>query len=157
MTDKEYKQLVEDISKNVARLILPRMKRMIGESIDLKVKDFVFEAVMNYKEKQKSITEELIPEKKSVASIEETKKELAKRARAKAKSLKEKARAANIDDDTFNLIESAVDVEAEELERTKLQDQILTEHAGTIKASEVESGDVVLPEQINYSELLRDL
>jgi len=167
-------QLTKNIAVEVAKLLLPRIKKQIAESILQLKKDMIYEQhlaakkVVTRKPTRVVVEEEYddekevdeivnkrIPNKDSVA---EAKKIMAKRAiensREKARKELEKQ---YISEDVLGLINDTELQTADPSLQPKLDRRTIAE-AGTINASSLGKDDIVDdPSQIYYGDLISDL
>lgn len=140
------------IAKEVAKLLLPRMKKIVEESVERKMKDLVYDSVVNGKKKPISEADDWDDEPKnghSVESTNEAKKAIAERSKNRAREIGEKF----FSKDEMDLI---MDTEVPDLNPSSVSESVM-KSAGSVKASELSKHDNVDPEMIDYSEMLADL
>ena len=160
------------IAKHVAKLILPKMKRMVNEAVKSTVKDLVYESVVaNKKENKHQINEEVdtddwdLEEEPVVINgngkskvngekyyNENDFKNAVNRGKQKASDIM-KQHGWDVNDMSNQMI---LDTEVPEMTNDMVDSNMLRE-AGSIKASQVGKDDNIDPANIDYSEMLEDI
>tara|TARA_Y100000034_G_C6773145_1_gene345031 strand:+ start:166 stop:648 length:483 start_codon:yes stop_codon:yes gene_type:complete len=145
----ELTQLIaEQVTKDVAKKLIPKLRRVVREEIDRSMKDMIYEMVMKNQMPLKSVDDEqtLQFEETRPTNVSDAKNFIAQRqsARTKAQQILEKKFQA--DDPFASLIMGAEDPQEEE---DMKQERIL---AGPMKkVTEVSKGDVTMPENIDFT------
>ncbi len=154
------KMLIVEFRKDMIKTILPRVRKTISEEIDRKVKDIVYESVINNKQKSTQTKRQIVEEDydfeeetPSFQNVQRAKKSIAnnQKARQKAKSIADQM----FSDDPIlsEMIATAHDAEEELNERVVMNHERIT-NSELIPISEVNGKEVVDPELIDYSEIL---
>ena len=146
----ELTQLIaEQVTKDVAKKLIPKLRRVVREEIDRSMKDMIYEMVMKQQTPLQNVVEENVVQfdtPQLPANVSSAKNYIAQRqaSRAKAQQILEKK---FDDNDPFaNLI---MDAEDPQEEAEMKQEQIL---AGPMKkVTEVSKGDMTMPENIDFS------
>ena len=148
-TSELTKLIAEQVTKDVAKKLIPKLRRVVREEIDRSMKDMIYEMVMKQQTPLQNVVEENVPQISAPSqpqNVSTAKNYIAQRqaARAKAKNILEDKFA---EDDPFaNLIMDAEDPQEEEQLK---QEQIL---AGPMKkVTEVSKGDMTMPENIDFT------
>ena len=148
-TSELTKLIAEQVTKDVAKKLIPKLRRVVREEIDRSMKDMIYEMVMKQQIPLQNVVEEKVAQfevPSQPANVSEAKNYIAQRqaSRAKAQQLLEDKFA---DDDPFaSLIMNAEDPQEEEEMK---QEQML---AGPMKKiTEVSKGDMTMPENIDFT------
>ena len=148
-TSELTRLIAEQVTKDVAKKLIPKLRRVVREEIDRSMKDMIYEMVMKQQIPLQNVVEENVVQFDPPAqpqNVSTAKNYIAQRqaSRAKAQQLLEDKFA---DDDPFaSLIMDAEDPQEEEQMK---QEQIL---AGPMKKiTEVSKGDMTMPENIDFS------
>jgi hypothetical protein len=169
MTERQAKY----IATQVAKMMMPRIKKIVNEAVKSSVKDIVYESVVqgsNRPKHTKYDTEnmqddwddeldevmDLSKKQKRPNKIAESKEELARRAslRGKAKAAQQMESMGMDPNDSINSL--ILDTEDPEMEQN-IQEHVDIREAGKIKASQLSKGDVIEPSAVDYSEMIADL
>ena len=147
-TSELTKLIADQVTKDVAKKLIPKLRRVVREEIDRSMKDMIYEMVMKNQMPLKSVDDEqtLQFEETGPTNASDAKNFIAQRqsARTKAQQILEKKFQA--DDPFASLIMSAEDPQEEE---DMKQERIL---AGPMKkVTEVSKGDVTMPENIDFT------
>ncbi len=147
-TSELTKLIADQVTKDVAKKLIPKLRRVVREEIDRSMKDMIYEMVMKNQMPLKSVDDEqtLQFEETGPTNVSDAKNFIAQRqsARTKAQQILEKKFQA--DDPFASLIMSAEDPQEEE---DMKQERIL---AGPMKkVTEVSKGDVTMPENIDFT------
>jgi hypothetical protein len=147
-TSELTKLIAEQVTKDVAKKLIPKLRRVVREEIDRSMKDMIYEMVMKNQMPLKSVDDEqtLQFEETRPTNVSDAKNFIAQRqsARTKAQQILEKKFQA--DDPFASLIMGAEDPQEEE---DMKQERIL---AGPMKkVTEVSKGDVTMPENIDFT------
>ena len=146
----ELTQLIaEQVTKDVAKKLIPKLRRVVREEIDRSMKDMIYEMVMKQQTPLQNVVEENVAQfevPSQPANVSQAKNYIAQRqaSRAKAQQLLEDKFA---DDDPFaSLIMDAEDPQEEEQMK---QEQMLA--SPMKKITEVSKGDMTMPENIDFT------
>jgi hypothetical protein len=148
-TSELTKLIAEQVTKDVAKKLIPKLRRVVREEIDRSMKDMIYEMVMKQQTPLQNVVEENVPQISAPSqpqNVSTAKNYIAQRqaSRAKAKNILEDKFAEN--DPFANLIMDAEDPQEEEQLK---QEQIL---AGPMKkVTEVSKGDMTMPENIDFT------
>ena len=148
-TSELTKLIAEQVTKVVAKKLIPKLRRVVREEIDRSMKDMIYEMVMNQQTPLQDVVEENVVEfdaPQQPQNVSSAKNFIAQRqaSRAKAQQILEKKFDEN--DPFANLIMDAEDPQEEEQMK---QEQIL---AGPMKKiTEVSKGDMTMPENIDFT------
>ena len=148
-TSELTRLIAEQVTKDVAKKLIPKLRRVVREEIDRSMKDMIYEMVMKQQIPLQNVVEENVVQFDPPAqpqNVSTAKNYIAQRqaSRAKAQQLLEDKFA---DDDPFaSLIMNAEDPQEEEEMK---QEQML---AGPMKKiTEVSKGDMTMPENIDFT------
>ena len=150
-TSELTKLIAEQVTKDVAKKLIPKLRRVVREEIDRSMKDMIYEMVMKQQTPLQNVVEENVTQFGSTqasqpANVSQAKNYIAQRqaSRAKAQQLLEDKFA---DDDPFaSLIMDAEDPQEEEQMK---QEQMLA--SPMKKITEVSKGDMTMPENIDFT------
>ncbi len=147
-TSELTKLIADQVTKDVAKKLIPKLRRVVREEIDRSMKDMIYEMVMKNQMPLKSVDDEqtLQFEETGPTNVSDAKNFIAQRqsARTKAQQILEKKFQA--DDPFASLIMSAEDPQEEEQLK---HEQLL---AGPMKkVTEVAKGDMTMPENIDFT------
>ena len=154
----ELTQLIaEQVTKDVAKKLIPKLRRVIREEIDRSMKDMLYELVIKQQMPlgNNNVVEDNIAQFNETAqpeNISSAKNFIAQRqaSRAKAQHLIENKFKEG--DPFASLIMSAEDPQEQlDLQQEQLMNKPLT------KIAEVDKSDVIMPEHIDYSESMERL
>ena len=149
----ELTQMIADqVTKDVAKKLIPKLRRIVREEIDRSIKDMLYEMVVK---QQTPLRNNNFIEDDTVQFNEETQPEnvstaknfIAQRQASRAKEKQILESKFKSDDPFSSLIMDAQDPQ-EELNIQ--QEQIMTTPMKNV--AEVNTGDITMPENINYSE-----
>ena len=154
----ELTQMIADqVTKDVAKKLIPKLRRIVREEIDRSIKDMLYEMVVKQQtplrnnnfieDNTTQFNEEAQPENVSAA-----KNFIAQRQASRAKSQQILERKFKSDDPMASLI---MDVEDPQEELNLQQEQLMT--SPMKKIAEVGSGDKTMPENIDYSQHMERL
>ena len=154
----ELTQMIADqVTKDVAKKLIPKLRRIVREEIDRSIKDMLYEMVVkqqtplrnnNFVEDNTTqFNEETQPENVSAA-----KNFIAQRQALRAKSQQILGRKFKSDDPMASLI---MDVEDPQEELNLQQEQLMT--SPMKKVADVNAGDKTMPENIDYSQHMERL
>ena len=146
----ELTQLIaEQVTKDVAKKLIPKLRRVVREEIDRSMKDMIYEMVMKQQTPLQNVVEENVVQFEAPSqpqNVSSAKNYIAQRqaARAKAQQILEKK--FESDDPFASLIMDAEDPQEEEQLK---HEQLL---AGPMKkVTEVSKGDMTMPENIDFT------
>ena len=148
-TSELTKLIAEQVTKDVAKKLIPKLRRVVREEIDRSMKDMIYEMVMKQQTPLQNVVEEKVAQfevPSQPANVSQAKNYIAQRqaSRAKAQQLLEDKFA--VDDPFASLIMNAEDPQEEEEMK---QEQML---AGPMKKiTEVSKGDMTMPENIDFT------
>ena len=149
----ELTQMIADqVTKDVSKKLVPKLRRIVREEIDRSIKDMLYEMVIK---QQMPLRNNNFIEDNTVQFNEETQPEnvssaknfIAQRQASRAKSQQILKRKFKSDDPMASLI---MDVEDPQEELNIQQERIMTTPMKNV--AEVNTGDITMPENINYSE-----
>ena len=154
----ELTQLIsEQVTKDVAKKLIPKLRRVIREEIDRSMKDMLYELVIKQQMPlgNNNVVEDNIAQFNETAqpeNISSAKNFIAQRQASRAK-------AQNIIENKFkegdpfaNLIMNVEDPQEQlDLQQEQLMNKPMT------KIAEVDKSDVIMPEHIDYSEAMERL
>ena len=150
-TSELTRLIAEQVTKDVAKKLIPKLRRVVREEIDRSMKDMIYEMVMKQQTPLQNVVEENVAQlghsqPTQPANVSQAKNYIAQRqaSRAKAQQLLEDKFA---DDDPFaSLIMNAEDPQEEEEMK---QEQMLA--SPMKKITEVSKGDMTMPENIDFT------
>ena len=150
-TSELTKLIAEQVTKDVAKKLIPKLRRVVREEIDRSMKDMIYEMVMKQQTPLQNVVEENVTQFGSTqapqpANVSQAKNYIAQRqaSRAKAQQLLEDKFA--VDDPFASLIMNAEDPQEEEEMK---QEQMLA--SPMKKITEVSKGDMTMPENIDFT------
>ena len=153
-TSELTKLIADQVTKDVARKLVPKLRKVVREEIDRSMKDMIYEMVVNQQKPLKSVVEEntvdFASERPQNTSAAKSLIAQRQASRNKAKEIIERSMGA--DDPFADLIMSAEDPQ-EELDLK--EQQILSQPMKDIK--DVSKSDRTLPENIDYSAAMERL
>ena len=148
-TSELTKLIAEQVTKDVAKKLIPKLRRVVREEIDRSMKDMIYEMVMKQHTPLQNVVEENVAqfdETVQPENVSSAKSFIAQRQASRAKAQKVLESKFKDDDPFANLIMDAADPQEEE---NLKQEQML---AGPMKkVTEVSKGDVTMPENIDFS------
>ena len=153
----ELTQLIaEQVTKDVAKKLIPKLRRVVREEIDRSMKDMIYEMVMkqqvplrnnNVEDNIAQFDEAAGPE-----NISSAKNFIAKRQASRAKAQHIIESKFKEGDPFANLIMDVEDPQEQlDLQQEQLMNKPMT------KITEVDKNDVIMPEHIDYSEAMERL
>ena len=148
-TSELTRLIAEQVTKDVAKKLIPKLRRVVREEIDRSMKDMIYEMVMKQQIPLQNVVEENVVQFDPPAqpqNVSTAKNYIAQRqaSRANAQQLLEDKFA--VDDPFASLIMNAEDPQEEEEMK---QEQML---AGPMKKiTEVSKGDMTMPENIDFT------
>ena len=148
----ELTQMIADqVTKDVAKKLIPKLRRIVREEIDRSIKDMLYEMVVKQQtplrnnnfieDNTTQFNEEAQPE-----NVSSAKNFIAQRQASRAKSKQILERKFNSDDPMASLI---MNVEDPQEELNIQQEHIMSAPMKDI--SEVSNSDMIMPENIDYS------
>ena len=153
-TSELTKLIADQVTKDVARKLVPKLRKVVREEIDRSMKDMIYEMVVNQQKPLKSVVEEntvdFASERPQNTSAAKSLIAQRQASRNKAKEIIERSMGA--DDPFADLIMSAEDPQ-EELDLK--EQQILSQPMKDIK--DISKSDQTLPENIDYSAAMERL
>ena len=139
--------IVSGVTKSLAKILLPRVRKMIREEINRGMKDVMLEVIKAQGSRQ-------VVEQSSVASSTAVAKETIanrqNRSRERARAIVEKA--GRSDNPLLDMVINAEDPQEEK--ELMMQEQL---QQPMIDSKEVQRGDIVSPENINFNDRLEKL
>ena len=148
-TSELTRLIAEQVTKDVAKKLIPKLRRVVREEIDRSMKDMIYEMVMKQQIPLQNVVEENVVQFDPPAqpqNVSTAKNYIAQRqaSRAKAQQLLEDKFA--VDDPFASLIMNAEDPQEEE---DMKQEQMLA--SPMKKITEVSKGDMTMPENIDFT------
>ena len=153
----ELTQLIaEQVTKDVAKKLIPKLRRVVREEIDRSMKDMIYEMVMKQQvQLRNNNVEDNIAQFDEAAgpeNISSAKNFIAKRQASRAKAQHIIESKFKEGDPFANLIMDVEDPQEQlDLQQEQLMNKPMT------KITEVDKNDVIMPEQIDYSEAMERL
>ena len=139
--------IVSGVTKSLAKILLPRVRKMIREEINRGMKDVMLEVIKAQGSRQ-------VVEQSSVASSTAVAKETIanrqNRSRERARAIVEKA--GRSDDPLLDMVINAEDPQEEN--ELMMQEQL---EQPMVDSKEVQRGDTVSPENIDFNDRLEKL
>ena len=139
--------IVSGVTKSLAKILLPRVRKMIREEINRGMKDVMLEVIKAQGSRQ--VVEQSSVES-STAVVKETIAKRQNRSRESARAIVEKA--GRSDDPLLDMVINAEDPQEEK--ELMMQEQL---QQPMIDSKEVQRGDIVSPENINFNDRLEKL
>ena len=156
-TSELTKLIAEQVTKDIAKKLIPKLRRVVREEIDRSMKDMLYELVVKQQMplRNNNVVEDNIAQFNETAqpeNISSAKNFIAQRqaSRAKAQHLIENKFK---EGDPFASLIMNVEDPQEQLD---LQQELLMNKPMT-KIAEVDKSDVIMPEHIDYSESMERL
>ena len=154
----ELTQMIADqVTKDVAKKLIPKLRRIVREEIDRSIKDMLYEMVVKQQtplrnnnfieDNTTQFNEETQPE-----NVSSAKNFIAQRQASRAKSKQILERKFNSDDPMASLI---MDAEDPQEELNIQQEQLMI--SPMKKVADVSAGDKTMPENIDYSQHMERL
>jgi len=154
----ELTQMIADqVTKDVAKKLIPKLRRIVREEIDRSIKDMLYEMVVKQQtplrnnnfieDNTAQFNEETQPE-----NVSSAKNFIAQRQASRAKSQQILERKFKSDDPMASLI---MDAEDPQEELNIQQEQLMT--SPMKKVADVNAGDKTMPENIDYSQHMERL
>ena len=154
----ELTQMIADqVTKDVAKKLIPKLRRIVREEIDRSIKDMLYEMVVKQQtplrnnnfieDNTTQFNEETQPE-----NVSSAKNFIAQRQASRAKSQQILERKFKSDDPMASLI---MDAEDPQEELNIQQEQLMT--SPMKKVADVNAGDKTMPENIDYSQHMERL
>ncbi len=140
--------IISGVSKALAKILLPRVRKMIREEIDRGMKDIMLEVIRSQGSTQ--VIEAAPAGPASIQSAKETIAQRQNKSRQRARKIIE--RNGNSDDPLLDMIINAED--PQEIQNIKLQEQI---EQPMINSKEIDKGDMTMPENIDFNDRLEKL
>ena len=162
-TSELTKLISEVVTRDVAKKLIPKLRRVVREEVDRGMKDLIYEMVVKQgialrgNDRVEAVTgiaddNDIQAEEERPQNVSSAKTFIAKRqaSRAKAKQILENT--FNEDDPFANLILNAEDPQEDlDLQQEQILDQPMK------KSKDVSKGDSTLPENIDFSEHMEKL
>jgi len=154
----ELTQLIaEQVTKDVAKKLIPKLRRVVREEIDRSMKDMLYELVVKQQLplRNNNVVDDNITQVNETAppeNISSAKNFIAQRQASRAKAQHIMENKFKEGDPFANLIMDAEDPQEQlDLQQEQLMNKPMT------KITEVDKNDVIMPEQIDYSEAIERL
>jgi len=151
-TSELTQRIADQVTKDVSKKLVPKLRRIVREEIDRSIKDMLYEMVIKQQvplrnnnfieDNTTQFNEETQPENVSAA-----KNFIAQRQASRAKSQQILERKFKSDDPMASLI---MDVEDPQEELNLQQEQLMTSPMKSV--ADVSAGDKTMPENIDYSQ-----
>ena len=149
----ELTQMIADqVTKDVAKKLIPKLRRIVREEIDRSIKDMLYEMVVKQQTPLRNnnfIEDNTVPfnEETQPENVSSAKNFIAQRQASRAKEKQVLESKFKSDDPFSSLI---MDAEDPQEEQNIQQEQMMTTPMKNI--GEVSTGDITMPEHIDYSE-----
>ena len=140
--------IISGVSKALAKILLPRVRKMIREEIDRGMKDIMLEVIRSQGSTQ--VIEAAPAGPASIQSAKETIAQRQNKSRQRARKIIERNGQSN--DPLLDMIINAED--PQEMENIKLQEQI---EQPLVNSKEIDKGDMTMPENIDFNDRLEKL
>ena len=140
--------IISGVSKTLAKILLPRVRKMIREEIDRGMKDIMLEVIRSQGSTQ--VIEAAPAGPASIQSAKETIAQRQNKSRQRARKIIERNGQSN--DPLLDMIINAED--PQEMENIKLQEQI---EQPLVNSKEIDKGDMTMPENIDFNDRLEKL
>jgi len=140
--------IISGVSKSLAKIILPRVRKMIREEISRGMKDVMLEVIRSQGPAQ--VIEASPAQPASIQSAKETIAQRQSRSRQRARKIIERNGQSN--DPLLDMIINAEDPQEEQ--NIKLQEQM---EKPMVSSKDIEKGDVIMPENIDFNDRLEKL
>ena len=140
--------IISGVSKALAKILLPRVRKMIREEIDRGMKDIMLEVIRSQGSTQ--VIEAAPAGPASIQSAKETIAQRQNKSRQRARKIIERNGQSN--DPLLDMIINAED--PQEIQNIKLQEQI---EQPMINSKEIDKGDMTMPENIDFNDRLEKL
>ena len=156
-TSELTKLIAEQVTKDIAKKLIPKLRRVVREEIDRSMKDMLYELVVKQQMplRNDNVVEDNIAQFNETAqpeNISSAKNFIAQRQASRAKAQNIIANNFKEDDPFASLIMSAEDPQEQlDLQQEQLMNKPMT------KIAEVDKSDVIMPEHIDYSESMERL
>ena len=154
----ELTQLIaEQVTKDVAKKLIPKLRRVVREEIDRSMKDMLYELVVKQQLplRNNNVVDDNIAQVNETAqpeNISSAKNFIAQRQASRAKAQHIIENKFKEGDPFANLIMDAEDPQEQlDLQQEQLMNKPMT------KITEVDKNDVIMPEHIDYSEAMERL
>ena len=140
--------IISGVSKSLAKILLPRVRKMIREEMDRGMKDVMLEVIRSQRTTQVVETTSSAP-----ASTQSAKETIAQRpSSSKQRARKIIERNGQSNDPLLDMIMNAED--PQEIQHLKLQEQI---EQPMVNSKEIDKGDLTMPENIDFNDRLEKL
>tara|TARA_B100000745_G_scaffold269918_1_gene196596 strand:- start:95 stop:547 length:453 start_codon:yes stop_codon:yes gene_type:complete len=136
--------IIKGVSKNIAKLILPRIRKMVKEEIDRGMKEVMLEVI--------KANNNIIGETVSSPNITAAKNVVAQRQQSKDRARQIIEKSGLGDDPLMKMVADAED--PADIEEEKQQQLMETP---MVNSGDLQKGDVVMPEQINFEKHLNKM
>ena len=155
-TSELTKLIAEQVTKDVARKLIPKLRRVVREEIDRSMKDMIYEMVMKQQTplRNNNVEDNIaqFDESAGPENISSAKNFIAKRQASRAKAQHIIESKFKEGDPFANLIMDAEDPQEQlDLQQERLMNKPMT------KITEVDKNDVIMPEHIDYSAAMERL
>ena len=148
-TSELTKLIAEQVTKDVAKKLIPKLRRVVREEIDRSMKDMIYEMVMKQQTPLQNVVEENVAQFDTPSrpqNVSSAKNYIAQRQASRAKAQQILENKFDADDPFASLIMDAEDPQEEEEMK---QEQILS--GPMKKITEVSKGDMTMPENIDFT------
>jgi hypothetical protein len=140
--------IISGVSKSIAKILLPRVRKMIREEMDRSIKDVMLEISRSQSSTQ--VIESAGGGPASTQSAKETIAQRQNKSRQRARKIIERNGQSN--DPLLDMIMNAED--PQEVQNIKLQEQI---EQPMVNSKEIDKGDMTMPENIDFNDRLEKL
>ena len=148
-TSELTRLIAEQVTKDVAKKLIPKLRRVVREEIDRSMKDMIYEMVMKQQTPLQNVVEENVAQFEAPSqpqNVSSAKNYIAQRQASRAKAQQILENKFDADDPFSSLIMDAEDPQEEEEMK---QEQILS--GPMKKITEVSKGDMTMPENIDFT------
>ena len=156
-TSELTKLIAEQVTKDIAKKLIPKLRRVVREEIDRSMKDMLYELVVKQQMplRNNNVVEDNIAQFNETAqpeNISSAKNFIAQRQASRAKAQNIIANNFKEGDPFASLIMNVEDPQEQlDLQQEQLMNKPMT------KIAEVDKSDVIMPEHIDYSEAMERL
>ena len=140
--------IISGVSKSIAKILLPRVRKMIREEMDRGMKDVMLEVIRSQRTTQ--VVESAPAQPASIKNAKETIAQRPSSSKQRARKIIERNGQSN--DPLLDMIINAED--PQEQQHIKLQEQM---EEPMVSSKSVEKGDVIMPENIDFNDRLERL
>mgnify|MGYP005991515173 CR=1 FL=1 len=140
--------IISGVSKSLAKIILPRVRKMIREEMDRGMKDVMLEVIRSQRTTQ--VVESAPAQPTSIKNAKETIAQRKNKSKQRVRNIIE--RSGKSGDPMLDMIVNAED--PQEMQNFKMQEQL---EQPMVSSKDIEKGDVTMPENIDFNDRLEKL